>query len=76
MDDSSQVCALLQEIRDLQREHLAEYRAQTARSLQRVEESMQRQKAYLELYRKAVVVGGIVAIVLVVLSVLVVLVVR
>ena len=65
MDESSQVQSLLEEIRDLQKEQLAEYREQAARSIQLAEESVARQKAVSDLYKKVVVVSAIVIVALV-----------
>ncbi|MBL8728414.1 MAG: hypothetical protein JNM25_08295 [Planctomycetes bacterium] len=64
MDDASQVRALLEQIRDLQQQHLAEYREQATRSLQLVEESVARQKAHIRLYQRVVAVGAVLIVVL------------
>ncbi len=66
MDDSSQVRALLEQIRDLQQQQLAEYREQSTRSLRLVEESVARQKAHVRLYQKVLVVGGVLIVVMLV----------
>ena len=54
MDESSQVRSLLEEIRDLQKEELAEYREQAALSIRLAEESVARQKAIGDLYKKVI----------------------
>jgi len=59
MDESNQVHALLKEIRDLQKEQLAQYREQASRSIRLAEESVARQKAIGSLYKKVVFVGAI-----------------
>lgn len=65
LDD--QTNRLLAEIRDLQREHLAEYRRVTAEILegQRLtarhqQEAMERTRAFASLYRKVLVVAALV----------------
>jgi hypothetical protein len=58
MDDNDR--AILKEIRDLQREHLAEYKRVTDRSLSLQETAVARQEQISLLYRKVVVVAGLV----------------
>ena len=65
MDESSQVHSLLEEIRDLQKEQLVEYREQATRSIRLAEESLARQKAIGNLYKKVVIVGAIVIVAMV-----------
>lgn len=60
---------LLEEIRDIQREHLAEYRRVTQESLELQKSAVQRQAQYGAVYRQVVLVGGLVALVLLVLLV-------
>lgn len=62
MDDAPQVRALLTEIRDLQRQHLDEYRQQAARSLALAEESVARQRAHVRLYRRVIVASAVVIV--------------
>jgi len=66
MGESKQVQSLLEEIRDLQKEHLAEYRAQAARSVELAEQAAARQASIGTFYRRVVFVVGIVAAVLLV----------
>jgi len=63
MDD--QVHSLLEEIRDLQKAQLAEYREQAARSIRLAEESVARQKAIGSFYKKVVFATSILIVVLV-----------
>jgi type VI protein secretion system component VasF len=64
MDEAARVRSLLEEIRDLQKEQLAEYRAQAARSIRLTEEAVARQKAIGDLYKRVVVVGAILIVAL------------
>jgi F0F1-type ATP synthase assembly protein I len=59
MGDSPEAAELLREIRDLQREQLAEYKKVTARSLELQEAAVQRQQQAARLYRKVVLVAGL-----------------
>jgi len=59
MDHSRETLALLEEIRDLQKEQLAEYREQAARSIRIAEKSVARQKAIGGFYKKVVIVAAI-----------------
>ena len=61
---------LLEEIRDAQREHLAEYRRVTQQSLDLQKQAVKRQEQLGELYRRVLVVGGSVALVLIILLVI------
>jgi hypothetical protein len=66
--DNDEIGRLLQEIRDTQREHLAEYRRVTERSLELQQRAVTRQEQFGHLYRRILVVGGgMVAILLVLL---------
>lgn len=59
---------LLTEIRDTQREHLAEYRRVTERSLELQQRAVARQEQMGQLYRRLLIVGGgLVAVLLVLL---------
>jgi CHASE3 domain sensor protein len=58
---------LLEEIRDVQREHLAEYRSVTHRSLELQKQAVTRQEQLGAMYRRVVVVAGLGSLVLVVL---------
>jgi CHASE3 domain sensor protein len=66
--DNDEIGRLLQEIRDTQREHLAEYRRVTERSLELQQRAVTRQEQFGNLYRRILAVGGgMVAILLVLL---------
>jgi hypothetical protein len=52
MDDSDR--AILKEIRDLQREHLEEYKRAAERSISLQEKAMARQEQIAKLYRRVV----------------------
>jgi hypothetical protein len=66
--DNDEIGRLLQEIRDTQREHLAEYRRVTERSLELQQRAVTRQEQFGHLYRRILAVGGgMVAILLVLL---------
>ena len=68
MNDDREIRTLLTEIRDAQREHLAEYRRVTERSLELQQRAVARQEHMAHLYRRLVVTGGgLVAILLVLL---------
>jgi len=58
---------LLQEIRDTQREHLAEYRKAAQRSLELQERAVARQERIGGLYRRVLAVGGVLVLILVAL---------
>jgi hypothetical protein len=55
---------LLEEIRDAQREHLAEYRRVTQRSLDLQQRAVERQQEVSRLYKRIVVLGGGLVVVL------------
>jgi ferric-dicitrate binding protein FerR (iron transport regulator) len=60
---------LLEEIRDAQREHLAEYRSVTRQSLDLQRQAVTRQEQLGTMYRRVIAVGGVASLVLVVLLV-------
>ena len=65
--DNDEIGRLLQEIRDTQREHLAEYRRVTERSLELQQRAVTRQEQFGHLYRRILVVGGAMVAILLVL---------
>ena len=69
MELDEEIRRLLQEIRDAQREHLAEYRRVAERSLEIQERAVSRQEQAGRLVRQIVLVGGILATVLLTLLV-------
>ena len=60
---------LLEEIRDAQREHLAEYRSVTRQSLDLQKQAVTRQEQLGNMYRRVITVGGVASLVLVILLV-------
>jgi len=73
MQESNEIKELLTEIRDAQREHLAEYKNVTGRSLELQERAVKRQEQLAKTYRIALVVSailitGIVALILYLLT--------
>lgn len=60
---------LLEEIRDAQREQLAEYRSVTRQSLDLQKQAVMRQEQLGGLYRRVIAVGGAASLVLLVLLV-------
>jgi len=58
---------LLEEIRDAQREHLAEYRSVTRQSLDLQKQAVNRQEQLGTMYRRVIAVGGTASLVLVTL---------
>ena len=66
MNEPDQVQALLEEIRDLQREQLAESRERAARSIRIAEEAVARQAEIGGFYRRVVAVAVILVAVLMV----------
>ena len=58
MTSAGEVRVLLREIRDTQREHLAEYRRVTERSLDLQQRAVARQEQMAYIYRRLLVVGG------------------
>lgn len=59
MEDNDQVRQLLQEILAVQREHLAVHKRVTAQSLELQQRAVARQEQVSGLYRRVVLVGGI-----------------
>ncbi len=66
-DSSDRTQTLLEEIRDLQREQLAEYKRVTAQSLDLQQRAVQRQQELGRLYSRVVGLGGGLVLVLFVL---------
>jgi len=60
MEAGDEVRRLLEEIRDLQREHLEEYRRVTTRSLELQQRAVTRQEQFGALYRKAALVAVVI----------------
>jgi len=56
--DGDEIRQLLKEIRDSQREHLAEYRRVTERSLELQQRAVARQEQMATVYRRLLIVGG------------------
>jgi len=56
--EGDEIRQLLKEIRDTQREHLAEYRRVTERSLELQQRAVARQEQMATVYRKLLIVGG------------------
>ena len=69
MPESDEVKELLTQIRDLQREQLANYRQVTQRSLELQQQAVTRQEQLGKLYRKVVLAGSILVLLLVLLLV-------
>jgi hypothetical protein len=59
MEDSDEIPQLLRDIRDAQREQLAEYRRVTERSLELQQRAVARQEQITHLWRRLVFAGGI-----------------
>lgn len=57
--DSKEIAQLLFEIREIQREHLEEYRRVAKESLELSRRAVQRQEQYGRLYQRVVVVGAL-----------------
>ena len=69
MQESNEIKELLTELRDAQREHLAEYKKVTGRSLELQERAVKRQEQLAKTYRialivSAVLITGIVALII------------
>jgi len=62
MEPTEELVQLLKEIRDTQREHLAEYRRVTQRSLELQESIVARQAQFGTLYRGIVIMIGVVVL--------------
>lgn len=58
-EDTKELKELLTEIRDVQREHLAEYRKVTQRSLELQQQAVARQEQHGRLYRSVVIAGAV-----------------
>ena len=72
MESDDEIRLLLRDILDAQREHLAEYRCVTERSLELQQRAVAQQEQLSHLYRRLVLVGGgLVAVLLAVLIYLV-----
>jgi cytochrome c-type biogenesis protein CcmH/NrfG len=59
MDADERASRLLEEIRDAQREHLAEYRRVTQQSLELQQRAVARQEQLGRIYRRMLLVGGV-----------------
>lgn len=59
MEPGDRIQKLLEEIRDAQREHLAEYRRVTGESLALQQRSVARQEQISAIYKRMVLVGGV-----------------
>ena len=59
MEADPDIRTLLEEIRDAQREHLAEYRRVTQQSLELQRRSVVRQEDFGRIYKRIVLVGGV-----------------
>jgi len=64
MDSGDEIRQLLREIRDAQREHLAEYRRVAERSLELQQRAVARQEQIGQFSRRLIAVGGIMVVVL------------
>lgn len=69
MEGGDEIRQLLQDIRDAQREHLAEYRRVAERSLELQQRAVARQEQIGRIYRRLILVGGILVAALLVLLV-------
>jgi cytochrome c-type biogenesis protein CcmH/NrfG len=69
MDDSEEIRQLLRDIRDAQREQLAEYRQVTQRSLELQQRAVARQEQVGRFMRRILLVGGVLVAALLVLLV-------
>ena len=58
MTSEEELRRLLTEIRDIQRDHLAEYRRVTERSLDLQQRAVARQEQMVQVYRRLLVIGG------------------
>jgi ferric-dicitrate binding protein FerR (iron transport regulator) len=67
MDGDQRTLELLEQIRDAQRDHLAEYRRVTQQSLDLQQRSVERQQELGRLYRRVVLAGGFAVVALLVL---------
>jgi CHASE3 domain sensor protein len=69
MRESDDIKELLVEIRDVQREHLAEYRKVTQRSLELQQLAVTRQEQLGRLYRRVVIAGAMLVLCIVIIIV-------
>jgi len=69
MDGDDEIRQLLREIRDAQREQLAEYRRVTERSLELQQRAVSRQEQFGQFSRRLIGVGGILVVALLALLV-------
>ena len=69
MRESDEIKGLLTELRDVQREHLAEYRKVTQRSLELQQQAVTRQEQLGNLYRRVLAAGAILVIFIVIIIV-------
>ena len=67
MTDDQRTHSLLEEIRDVQRESLAEYRRVTQQSLELQRQATARQQQMVQVYRRVLLVGILVTVPLLVL---------
>lgn len=67
--DVDEIRELLRDIRDAQREQLAEYRRVTERSLALQQRAVARQEQFGQLWKRLTLVGGVLVVVLLVLLV-------
>jgi hypothetical protein len=67
MRESDDIKELLVEIRDVQREHLAEYRKVTQRSLELQQTAVTRQEQLGRLYRRVVFAGAMLILCIVII---------
>ena len=58
MESGEEVRRLLQEIRDIDREHLDEYRRVTTKSLELQQRAVARQEQFGRVYRLVLLIGG------------------
>ncbi len=65
MQSDDRFYKLLEEIRDVQREHLSEYRRAAAESLALQQSAVRRQEQIGEIYRRMALIGGVVVVALV-----------
>jgi hypothetical protein len=59
MESGDDIAKLLEEIRDAQREHLAEYKRVTQQSLELQQRAVARQEQVGLLYKRIVLIGGV-----------------
>jgi type IV secretory pathway TrbD component len=69
MEEGEDVRRILTEIRDVEREHLAEYRRVSEEALNLQRNAVARQELIAGVYRRVVVMGGLLAMALLVLLV-------